>query len=152
MIYFASVFIGTRLAAFLDRRISCRAGALLGVITSSVALGLMAFVLEQRSITQILVLLGLTGLGLGIFIPFNGSMVLAAFGKNATGYGGGLIATLRSLGIALGVALALQLQPLLHSFSKPFFVGAGLSFIALVLLLCKDQIPGCTSNAGTRAL
>lgn len=50
-------------------------------------------------------LLGLLGLGLGLFLPANNAMVMTSLPHRAAATGGGLINMARSLGTALGVAL-----------------------------------------------
>ncbi|MFI1093287.1 MFS transporter [Streptomyces sp. NPDC020917] len=59
-------------------------------------------------------LLGLLGLGLGLFTPANNALVMRAVPTAAAGTGGGLVNMTRGLGTALGVALvtlALHLSP-----------------------------------------
>jgi MFS family permease len=132
MIYFGSIFIGTRAASYLEQFLHCRIGATLGGLISSIALLLLGLLLDQQTLPAILSLLGFAGLGLGLFIPFNGSIVLHSF-SSQSGLAGGLIATSRSLGIALGVAAALQSQRIFNSYSQPFFIAAVLALTSCMI-------------------
>jgi MFS family permease len=83
-------------------------GALLGVA----ALGTL--VAAPLTATWLLPLLGVLGVGLGIFTPANNSLVMHTIPTRIAGTGGGLLNMTRSLGTALGVALvtlALHLRP-----------------------------------------
>jgi MFS family permease len=52
-----------------------------------------------------IVLLGVLGLGLGLFTPPNNAMVMGAIPAAKSGLGGGLVNMARGIGTALGVAL-----------------------------------------------
>jgi MFS family permease len=98
------------------------------VLGSLVAGGALAGMLAAPLTTAWLApLLGLLGLGLGVFTPANNTMIMRAVPAAAAGTGGGLVNMARGLGTALGVALvtlALHGPP-----------AAGPRF-ALALLLC----------------
>jgi MFS family permease len=153
MIYPISVFIGTRLAAYLSRLgrwFTGRTGSAFGAFLSAVALMLMSFATNSTSLVPIMILLSLIGLGLGIFIPFNSAYILGTFPKDSSGLAGGLIATFRSLGIAIGVAIALESQRLIGTFSTPFLFGATLAALAVVigLVFYRDDVKSASAKPG----
>lgn len=80
---------------------SSRAG--LGAVVCAVALAAMLVAPSQR--IGLVIVLGLLGLGLGIFAPANNALVMSRVPAEFAGMGGGLINMGRSLGTALGVAL-----------------------------------------------
>ncbi len=89
-----------------DERSRCTLGAAL----SAGALALM-LVLPWHA-TSLAPLLALLGLGLGVHVPANNTLVMTAIPARSSGTGGGLVNMARGLGTALGVALvslALQL-------------------------------------------
>jgi MFS family permease len=153
MIYPVSVFIGTRLAAYLSRLgrlFSGRTGSAFGALLSAAALALMSLATSATSLIPIMILLSLIGLGLGIFIPFNSAYILGIFPKDSSGLAGGLIATFRSLGIAIGVAIALESQSLIGTFSTPFLFGAALAALAAMigLVFYLDDPKSAAPKAG----
>jgi MFS family permease len=79
--------------------VRCAAGAL----TAAAALGGLALV--PAEIGAVAPLLGLLGLGLGVFIPANNTAVMAGIPHSAAAGAGGLVSMVRGLGTALGVAL-----------------------------------------------
>ncbi|MEV8477326.1 MFS transporter [Streptomyces sp. NPDC051173] len=87
-----------------------RARCTLGAALATGALVLM-LVLPWDA-TSLAPLLALLGLGLGVHVPANNTLVMAAIPARSSGTGGGLVNMARGLGTALGVALvslALQL-------------------------------------------
>jgi EmrB/QacA subfamily drug resistance transporter len=92
--------IGTRL---LPRSWSnarrCVSGALVCV------LALVPLVFVAFGGVAFIALLGLLGLGLGLFTPPNNAMVMGAIPAAKSGLGGGLVNMARGIGTALGVAL-----------------------------------------------
>ncbi|MBH1938026.1 MFS transporter [Streptomyces sp. AV19] len=86
-------------------RARCTCGAAMG--TAALA-ALCALPLTPTVLPPFLALLGL---GLGVFIPANNALVMAAIPPRCSGTGGGLVNMARGTGTALGVALvALALQ------------------------------------------
>ncbi|MGH3794533.1 MAG: MFS transporter [Pseudonocardiaceae bacterium] len=64
-----------------------------------------ALIAVPTSVGWVVGLLGLLGLGLGIFIPANNGSIMAAILARMAAIGGGLVSMSRSLGTALGIAL-----------------------------------------------
>ena len=92
--------IGTRLVprAWSNAR-RCVSGALVCV------LALVPLALVPFGSVAFVALLGLLGLGLGLFTPPNNAMVMGAIPAAQSGQGGGLVNMARGIGTALGVAL-----------------------------------------------
>lgn len=96
----------------LPRSVTDRGRCLLGAVLGGGALAGMLLAPVTPGWTALL--LGLLGLGLGVFTPANNTMIMRAFPVAASGTGGGLVNMTRGLGTALGVALvtlALHLAP-----------------------------------------
>ncbi|WP_377272674.1 MFS transporter [Peterkaempfera sp. SMS 1(5)a] len=93
--------------ALTDRgRCLLGAGMCTGALTAMSAL--------PSTVTTLVPLLALLGLGLGVFTPANNAAIMAATPTRSAGTGGGLVNMARGLGTALGVALvtlALHLDP-----------------------------------------
>ena len=81
-------------------------------------------------------LLGLLGLGLGIYIPANNSVIMAAIPGSRAATGGGWVNMTRGLGTALGVAVVTMA---LHLTARHGHPGTGfplsLAVLAVVALL-----------------
>jgi EmrB/QacA subfamily drug resistance transporter len=92
--------VGTRLlpATWSNAR-RCVCGALLCV------LALIGLVAVPFGGAAFIVLLGLLGMGLGLFTPPNNAMVMGAIPAAQSGMGGGLVNMARGIGTALGVAV-----------------------------------------------
>ena len=103
--------------------------------------------------------LALFGVGLGLFLSPNNSALMGDLGRDRAGTAGAILATVRNLGKAVGVAVAVLLysvfagtsstvsvEPgvLLAGFRGAFAVGAALAGLALVsvLLMYRPQEPG----------
>ncbi|OIV35766.1 MFS transporter [Mangrovactinospora gilvigrisea] len=83
----------------LSDRARCTAG---GVVVAAALVGLLL----TPAVPGVLVpLLGVLGLGLGLFMPSNNALVMASIPTEFAGTGGGLVNMARGLGTALGVAL-----------------------------------------------
>jgi len=80
-----------------------RQRGLLGSLISALALGLFAVLPPGTSLAA--VLLALTGLGLGIFIPANNAAIMRSAPGDSAATLGGLINMARAIGTTLGIAL-----------------------------------------------
>ena len=99
----------TAAGAFLPERWSNRRRSIAG---STVTVGAMAAgLLVPTSATGMAVVVGLAGLGLGVFTPANNAQVMGAIPPESSGTGGGMLNMARGLGTSLGIAvLTLCLQ------------------------------------------
>ncbi|HZS15503.1 MAG TPA: MFS transporter [Candidatus Dormibacteraeota bacterium] len=91
-------------AGRLGDRFGPRLPALLGMLIASVALGAAAAAHGSESL--LLLEMALLGAGLGLQIPANNAMVMAAAPPQRTGVVGGLLNMTRGVGMAAGVAAA----------------------------------------------
>jgi MFS family permease len=87
------------LPGFLPDRDRCLVGAAL--CTGALCVILAA----PLTVAWLTPLLGVLGLGLGIFTPANNALIMGAIPTSHSGTGGGLVNMARGLGTALGVAL-----------------------------------------------
>lgn len=69
------------------------------------AFAIVGLLFVGQSLVAIAVLLGVLGLGLGVFIPANNAAIMGAIPARSAAVGGGLLNMGRGLGTALGVAL-----------------------------------------------
>jgi MFS family permease len=92
--------IGTRLLPrSWSNALRCVFGALVCVVA------LVPLVLVPFGGVAFIALLGVLGVGLGLFTPPNNAMVMGAIPAAKSGQGGGLVNMARGIGTALGVAL-----------------------------------------------
>jgi MFS family permease len=87
----------------LPRHVGNRQRGMLGSLISALALGLFAVLPPGTSLA--VVLLALTGLGLGIFIPANNAAIMRSALEGSAATLGGLINMARAIGTTLGIAL-----------------------------------------------
>jgi MFS family permease len=80
-----------------------RQRGMLGSLISALALGLFAVLPPGTSLAA--VLLGLTGLGLGIFIPANNAAIMRSAPGDSAATLGGLVNMARAIGTTLGIAM-----------------------------------------------
>ncbi len=116
--------------AWSDRRRSLT-GSVLGAVVAAVAA-----VAGPGSALATTLLLGLLGLGLGIYIPVNNAAIMAAVPDSRAAIFGGLVNMTRGLGTALGVAVVTLA---LHMTARHGHSGDGfpvsLAVLAMVALL-----------------
>jgi MFS family permease len=102
------------LAGGITDRFGSRLPTVTGMLLSAAALLALA-VLPASGLTATLVLLGLLGIGLGLFTPPNNSAIMGTAPPNRLGVAGGILNMTRSLGTSLGVALTGALLGILLS-------------------------------------
>jgi predicted MFS family arabinose efflux permease len=97
-------------AAPLSGRLSDRIGsalpATLGAATLALGSILLALLSPDSSLESLVVGVLVAGAGIGIFVPANNSMLMGAVPKSRNGIASGILATSRTIGMAIGVALA----------------------------------------------
>lgn len=91
------------LAGLAADRLGARLPSVLGM--SLTALSLLGLALLHPSVGAVALLLGLTGIGLGLFIPPNSAAVMATVPKEHYGMASGILSMTRGMGTAMGVAL-----------------------------------------------
>jgi MFS family permease len=85
-------------------RVGSRPPTVVGMLVAAVALFGLA-IAPTAPLPVTLALLGLLGLGVGLFTPANNSAIMAAAPPHRRGVAGGLLNMTRSLGTSLGVAV-----------------------------------------------
>ena len=136
-------------AVWSDQRRSLAGGLLAAVAAAAAA------VAGPGSAAATVALLGLLGLGLGIYIPANNNVIMTAIPGSRAATGGGLVNMTRGLGTALGVAVVTLALHLTAGYGHP---GAGfplsMAVLAAVALLAAlaDRIspPTRTGYGGPR--
>lgn len=78
----------------------------MGMVIIFIAILLISMVDESSDFLGIALRLGLLGLGIGIFQSPNNSIIMSSVPKNRLGVASGTMATMRSMGMILGVAIA----------------------------------------------
>jgi len=90
----------------ISDRIGTRLLATAGMVTLAIGLFLLSRLDGQASQLQIILALGVAGLGTGAFISPNNSALMGAAPRRRQGIAAGILATARNMGMALGVGLA----------------------------------------------
>ncbi|HEY2595135.1 MAG TPA: DHA2 family efflux MFS transporter permease subunit, partial [Chloroflexota bacterium] len=92
------------LAGTLTDRYGSRLPTVTGMLLSAVALFMLA-VAPDGGLPLTLLMLGVLGIGLGLFTPPNNSAIMGSAPERQLGVAGGILNMTRSLGTSLGVAL-----------------------------------------------
>ncbi|HEY1294018.1 MAG TPA: DHA2 family efflux MFS transporter permease subunit [Chloroflexota bacterium] len=100
------------LAGALTDRFGSRLPTVVGMLLSTVALLALAL-MPDSGLPRTLVLLGVLGVGLGLFTPPNNSSIMGSAPQQRLGVAGGILNMTRSIGTSLGVALTGALLALL---------------------------------------
>jgi MFS family permease len=136
---------GFAVAALLGDRILPRGWGSHGRVAGAgvaCALAAVGLVLWFRVPVLAASLLGVLGMGLGVFIPANNAMIMAAIPREHSGTGGGLVNMSRGLGTALGVAVVTLC---LHLGGGPGDGGP-----TALALLAAVSVPAAFSGFGAR--
>ena len=80
-----------------------RARGFIGAAVSAVALAMLIF--APGSTAGLVVLLGLAGLGLGVFVPANNAVIMRSAAASSAAVLGGLVNMARGIGTTFGIAL-----------------------------------------------
>jgi EmrB/QacA subfamily drug resistance transporter len=126
------------LAGLLTDRRGARLPTVLGMLLSAAALvGLALF--SAGDVRLIVLLLGLLGVGMGLFTPPNNSAVMGTAPANRLGVAGGILNMTRSLGTSLGIALTGALLGILLSAQTGEHVEGTLNVDPAVLQVAVQQ-------------
>jgi EmrB/QacA subfamily drug resistance transporter len=93
-------------AGWLADRFPSRALGPAGMALVAAGLGGLAALGAQASILAFAVRQAALGLGMGLFQPPNNSAIMGSLPRERLGSGGGMLATARTMGMAMGIALA----------------------------------------------
>ena len=90
----------------LSDRIGTRIPAVIGMVILSIGLFLLSRLGADSPNWQIVLSLGIMGLGTGIFISPNNSALMGSAPHNRQGIAAGILATARNFGMVLGVGIS----------------------------------------------
>jgi EmrB/QacA subfamily drug resistance transporter len=124
-------------AGILTDRLGSRVPTVVGMLLAGVVL--LALAVLPTSLVTMLVLLGLLGVGLGLFTPPNNSAIMGTAPSNRLGVAGGILNMTRSLGTSLGVALTGALLAVLLSAHSGTRVESTLDTDPAALQVAFDQ-------------
>jgi EmrB/QacA subfamily drug resistance transporter len=94
------------LAGWLSDKIGHRLPALFGLSLCTAAAILLSFLTPKEGKISIIWRLSLYGLGTGLFQSPNNSAVMGAVARERLGIGGGILATVRNMGMVFGLGIA----------------------------------------------
>ena len=94
------------LAGWLSEKVSARLLTALGLTLKAIACVLLAYVSVNASSFDLVLRLGLLGLGLGIFQTPNNNSLMSSIPRERLGVGSSFLSVVRSLGHSAGTALA----------------------------------------------
>jgi MFS family permease len=94
------------LAGWLSEKVSARLLTAVGLTLKAIACVLLAYVSVNASSFDLVLRLGLLGLGLGIFQTPNNNSLMSSIPRERLGVGSSFLSVVRSLGHSAGTALA----------------------------------------------
>ncbi|MFJ2032969.1 MFS transporter [Streptosporangium sp. NPDC087985] len=127
----------------LPRRWGNRARCVAGTLVAAAATALLAIAPAEPG--RLVWLLALLGLGLGVFVPTNNTVVMAALPAHMSATAGGMINMTRGIGTALGIA-AVTLA--LHHGGGPGIAGARTALALLTVASLLAALTALTARAG----
>ncbi|MCL7411187.1 MAG: MFS transporter [Methanosarcinaceae archaeon] len=130
----------------------------IGMAITCLALYLLGNLGQESTFLDIIIRLGMVGLGMGMFQSPNNSIVMGSVPKNRLGIAGSLLAIMRNLGMVTGIAISsavftrgLQLNEalgisyipaFLSGYHDAFMVAAGVCVIGVVASLVRGNGDG----------
>jgi len=118
VIPFAFLFFISPLSGYISDRIGSRILCTLGMLVMSIALFMLSMLTPSHTYISVALPLALVGIGTGIFISPNNSIIMSAIGQKYRGVASGTVATSRNIGMVLGVAMSgLIFNSIFHSLS-----------------------------------
>lgn len=109
MIYPLSIAIIAPVSGYMSDKIGSEVLTLLGLILTSAGVFSMSFLNEKSTIIDILLRVGLMGLGNGFFQSPNNSLVMSSVPRFKLGIAGSVNALIRNLGMVTGIAFSMTL-------------------------------------------
>ncbi len=172
----AGVMLLAPISGSLSDRIGTRGLAAAGETVVAVGLAGMAVLLrglcvgsiaQERALPVILCMMLLIGIGTGLFQSPNNSAIMGSVPRTHLGIGGGVLATMRTVGMAFGIAVSsavagieiqsgapaaarLEKLQIFHDASAGYAVGAVFVFLGALTSLFRDDHT-FSARAETRA-
>ena len=103
-----------------------------GMLIMAAGLFMLSFLNTDTSLTYIIISMIITGLGFGMFQTPNNSAIMGNVPQEFRGSASGTLATMRNIGMALGVAVSGALFSFFQNNAKILFAAQGLSDTALL--------------------
>ena len=119
------------LSGALSDRVDTRYISSLGMAITTLGLGLLSTLNIDSGNLTIIVFLVITGLGVGMFQTPNNSAVMGTVPPNRRGIASGLLATMRNIGMVLGVAISGALFTSRENWLNNVLAARGLSGVEL---------------------
>lgn len=133
----------------ISDRIGTHIPSILGMITISLGLLLLARLGQDSPIYEVGFALGIVGLGAGTFISPNNSAIMGSAPKERQGIAAGILATARSTGMVLGIGLAGAIFTTILSISQgreAFFFAIRVSFLVTAVLAVLGALTSAIRN------
>jgi len=136
-------------AGTISDRIGTRFPSVLGMTFLRLGAFFLSGLKAQPPATRISILLGIIGIGIGAFISPNNSAIMGAAPKTRQGTVAGIVATARSMGMVLGVAMAGAIyatissrisgeQAIVLAIHSTFRISGALALIGAILSVIRD--------------
>lgn len=100
------MMITSPVSGYWADRIGSRALTALGMTVTALATYILSTLTPDSSLVPVIMGMGLVGLGTGLFLTPNNTSIMSSVPKDEVGIGSGMIATMRSLGQVMGVAVS----------------------------------------------
>jgi EmrB/QacA subfamily drug resistance transporter len=126
----------------LPSRLGNRGRCLAGGAIAALAAGVLGLTPLDSAVSVIL--LGVLGIGLGLFIPANNTAIMAAVPRRVSATAGGMVNMTRGAGTALGIAVVTLA---LHLAGGPGRSGAATALAALAVVAVLATATGMTARA-----
>ncbi|MGI6713400.1 MAG: MFS transporter [Bacillota bacterium] len=123
----------------------------------------MAFLTAESSMVSVAVRLGIMGMAMSIFQAPNNSAVLGSVPRHKLGVAGGIVATVRNLGMVLGIAFSVtvfssrqgaylasgagKVPAFMHGFRVAMVMAAGFCILGAIMSIIRGKGPDETGNA-----
>jgi DHA2 family methylenomycin A resistance protein-like MFS transporter len=149
--------ISAPIAGYMAVRTGERTATLFGTVSLLVSMILFATLGPSSGLPVILVALGLSGLGMGVSMPATSATMSNELAESEYGVMSAAQLMASQVGEVAGIQVVLTIQEsiarrsglgnvhqstaLLHSFSVPFWVGAGMAALAVVCALFIRPLP-----------
>jgi EmrB/QacA subfamily drug resistance transporter len=136
-------------AGWLSDRFGPRLLCPIGMAVLATGLGTLALAGPGDGLPSIAARLAALGIGMGLFQPPNNSSVMGALPRERLGSGGGMLATVRNVGMVIGIAISGALfrarggasggpHAFLAGYRAALLAGAGIALLAGAASLARD--------------
>jgi len=146
------VFFVAPLSGSLSDRIGSRTLSSLGMGIIAVGMFLLSRIPLDAPLPAIAAVLALIGLGVGLFQSPNNSAIMGAVPRQRLGIASGMLATMRNVGMVMGIAVAGAVFAIRHAYHLETLSRAGLSGTSLEALAFTSGMHDAFFAGGVLAL